>query len=232
MSNLATKAAFARLIGRDRSWVTRMAQAGRLAMQGQGKAQRVKVAESRALLEQTTGNRDDVAARHAEARQQAPAKPAKERAPDFAFGTQAAIMLAPSPGAQPSPESPPATPGATAARPLSEAIEREMDQARRAKILAESRRVQAAADREEMERDKLAGDLIAREDVDAAMRFIGATVRGLMDVLPDQIAPIVAPMTSLDETHAALTEATRDVLVRLGETIERQQAALARGGAA
>ena len=220
MSNLATKAAFARLLGRDRSWVTRMAHAGRLAMEGQGKAQRVKVAESRALLEQTAGNRDDVAERHAEAR----AKPAaKEREPDFAFGTAAAIDRPPVPEAQPAAES--------AARPLSEAIEREMDQARRAKILAESRRVQAAADREEMERDKLAGDLIAREDVDAAMKFIGASVRGLAEVFADQIAPIVAPMTNLDEVHAALAEARRDELVRLGEAIERQQAALARGGA-
>lgn len=223
LANLVTKAAFARLIGRDRSWVTRMAQAGRLAMEGQGKAQRVKVAESKALLEQTAGNRDDVAERHAEARTK---PPAKEREPDFAFGTAAAIEPPPVPEAQPAAESP--------ARPLSEAIAIEMDQARRAKLLAESRRVQAAADREEMERDKLAGDLIAREDVDAAMKFIGASVRGLLDVLPDQLAPIVAPMANLDEVHAALTEAARDVLVRLGETIERQQVALGagKGGAA
>lgn len=230
MSNLATKAAFARLIGRSRSWVTRMAQAQRIVLEWQGSRSLVNVEKSRALLEQTAGNRDDVAARHAEAR----AKPAaKEREPDFAFGLAAASAPPPAPEGQPATERPPAGPPAgEGERPLIEAMEREMAEARRAKVLAESRRVQAAADREEMERDKLAGDLIAREDVDAAMKFIGASVRSLSEVFADQVAPIVAPMSNLDEVHAALTEARRDELVRLGEAIERQQAALARGGAA
>lgn len=209
MNTVLTKAAFARLIGRDRSWVTRMAQAQRLVMEGHGRHARVRVAESQALLAQTAGLRDDVAARHAEARSKA-AIPAPIAAP-------------------PAPEAPPA--GDPAANGLPAFVLNEMDEARRAKLLAESRRVQAAADREEMERDKLAGDLIAREDVDAAMKFIGASVRGLMEVFPDQIAPVVAPITTLDDVHAALTEACRDTLVRLGEAIERQKDALARGGA-
>jgi len=94
------------------------------------------------------------------------------------------------------------------------------------KAFAESRRVAALADKEEMERDRLAGDLIAREDVDAAMKFIGASVRGLLDVFPDQVAPLVAPVASMDECHALLTENCRNVLVGLGDAIKRQCATL------
>ena len=72
------------------------------------------------------------------------------------------------------------------------------------------------------------GDLIAREDVDNAMKFVGATVRGEMEVLPDQLAPLVAPVSSMEEVHTLIAEACRNVLVRLGEAIERQQTALAR----
>lgn len=101
-----------------------------------------------------------------------------------------------------------------------------MEKARRVKAVSEARRVAALADKEEMERDRLAGDLIAREDVDAAMKFIGATVRGLLDVFPDQTAPVIAHVTSMDECHAMLTEACRNVLVGLGDAIEKQRAAL------
>jgi hypothetical protein len=193
MSNTVTKAEFARIIGRDSGWVTRLAQRGRLVLEGEGREARVLVAESKALIEQTRASRDDVAARHADKRS--------------AHGSSGVVPPAYDPGDS-------------------------MEKARRIKVVSEARRFAAAADREEMERDKLAGDLIAREDVDAAMKFIGASVRGLAEVFADQIAPIVAPMTNLDEVHAALAEARRDELVRLGEAIERQQAALAKGGAA
>lgn len=103
-----------------------------------------------------------------------------------------------------------------------------LEAARRAKATAEARRVTALADQEEMERDRLAGDLIAREDVDAAMKFIGATVRGLLDVFPDQTAPLVAPVSDLGECHSVLAESCRNVLVGLGEAIEKQRASLAR----
>ena len=67
------------------------------------------------------------------------------------------------------------------------------------------------------------GYLIPREDVDAAMRFIGAAVRSALDVLPDQTAPLVAPVTDLAEIHEALTDACRNALNSIGHTISRQQ---------
>lgn len=74
--------------------------------------------------------------------------------------------------------------------------------------------------------EKQINDLISREDADAAMKFIGATVRSLLDVFPDQVAPLVAPVTDMDECHALLTENCRNVLVGLGKAIERQRAEL------
>lgn len=108
-----------------------------------------------------------------------------------------------------------------------EQLSESLKEAHRIKVMAESRRVAAIADKEEMERDKLAGDLIAKEDVDASMKFIGASVRALLDVFPDQISPMVAPITDINECHALLTEQCRNILVRLGEAIDQHNSQLA-----
>lgn len=91
---------------------------------------------------------------------------------------------------------------------------------------AKTRKESAQADQEEMKAAQMAGNLIAREDVDAAMKFLGASVRAAMDVFPDQTAPVLCAVTDLNETHAVLTEACRNVLHDIGVAIERQIAAL------
>lgn len=98
-----------------------------------------------------------------------------------------------------------------------------------AQTAAMARKISAQADQEEMKAAQMAGNLIAREDVDAAMRFLGAAVRAAMDVFPDQTAPVVCAVTDLNETHALLTDACRNVLADIGAAIERQQAALTGG---
>ena len=94
---------------------------------------------------------------------------------------------------------------------------------------AKTRKESAQADQEEMKAAQMAGNLIAREDVDAAMRFLGASVRAAMEVFPDQTAPIVCAVSDLNETHAVLTDACRNVLADIGAAIERQQAAMMKG---
>lgn len=103
---------------------------------------------------------------------------------------------------------------------------------RRSRAESEARRAAALADQEEMNRDKMAGNLIAREDVDAAMRFLGAAVRSALDVFPDQVAPLVAPVTSLDEAHALLVDACRNSLDGIGQALARQKDELAKGAKA
>lgn len=119
------------------------------------------------------------------------------------------------------PEAPAETPDApeAAQEPASTASNR----IREEKAQAELRKSKAQADREEMEAAKMRGDLIAREDVEAALRFAGAAIRSQLDVLPDQTAPIVAPVTALDEVHALLQEACRNALEGLGQVFERQR---------
>ena len=94
---------------------------------------------------------------------------------------------------------------------------------------AKTRKESAQADQEEMKAAQMAGNLIAREDVDAAMKFLGAAVRAALEVFPDQTAPLVVATTDLNETHATLTDACRNVLADIGAAINRQQAALQKG---
>lgn len=202
---------FAQLRQYSNSYVTKLKDQGRLVLTADGK--RIKVRETLALIEQTAGNRADVAARHQDGRSDAqPEAPAKKN-----------------PVSEPITKAQQKKPAKGAAKDNEHADT--LNEARRRKTMAESRRVEALADKEEMERDRLAGNLIAREDVDAAMKFIGASVRGLLEVFPDQTAPLVAPVMSLEECHSLLQEGCREVLVRLGEAIERQKVMLDREAA-
>lgn len=186
---------FAAHIGRSPSYVTSLIKAGRLVLDGSGVHAKVKVAESLALIANTQGARDDVAARHA-----------------FERGADGL-------GPQPGPEIAPTGSGELAVTLRERRAEEEL------------RRTRALADQEEMTAAKMRGDLIAREDVDAAMKFVGATLRSLLEVMPDQLAPIVAPLTALDEVHAALQDHCRDIQERFGAAIARQKDEIAKGGA-
>ena len=72
-------------------------------------------------------------------------------------------------------------------------------------------------------------NLIPRDDVDAALRFVGAALRSAMDVFPDQTAPVVAPVTDISETHSLLAESCRQVLANIEDAIARQIAAITAG---
>lgn len=80
-----------------------------------------------------------------------------------------------------------------------------------------------AALKSKAEYETIIGNLIPREDVDAALRFVGATVRSLMDVFPDQQAPILCAVSDIHEVNALLSDACRNVLVEIGSAIERQK---------
>jgi hypothetical protein len=220
MGETVTKAEFARRKGWHRSYVTRLAAENRLVLEGTGPKARVKVAESEAALAQTMGNRDDVAARHAE-----------NRGAD-APSHQPASQIAPA-----APKTGPAGQGAGLARSENAGEGGEPDPesfgplaaARHAKILAESRRAVALAEREEIERDKLAGELLERSEVELAFKTVGAQIRSLMETYPDQVAPLVAPVATLEDCHALLSEQCRNVLSNFSAAMQRQAEALQKG---
>lgn len=218
MGETVSKAEFARRKGWHRSYITRLAAQNRLVLEGTGPKARIKVAESEAALAQTMGNRDDVAARHAENRgaDVAQPQPGAESAPAAPNIAPAGLIRVESAGddGEPNPE---------LIGPLAGA--------RHAKILAESRRAVALAEREEIERDKLAGDLLERSEVELAFKAVGAQIRSLMETYPDQVAPLVAPVATLEDCHALLTEQCRNVLVNFSGAMQRQAEALQKGGA-
>jgi phage terminase Nu1 subunit (DNA packaging protein) len=194
---ILTKSDFAKLLGLMPSYVTALIKAGRVVLDGDGRAARVRVAESLALIEATQGGRFDVARRHAAARRQ---------------GANAGAGI---PMVRSTPEN---------------ASKRDSDDVEPERLVdAKTRKESAQADQEEMKAAQMAGNLIAREDVDAAMKFLGAALRAAMDVFPDQTAPVLCAVTDLNEIHALLTEACRNVLMDIGAAIERQREQLAGG---
>lgn len=81
----------------------------------------------------------------------------------------------------------------------------------------------AIADQEEMARDKMAGLLVSREDVDFVMRDLGATFRGLMENLADRLTPVVFPLTTLDDVHAAITDVAYELQQEMAENMKRRE---------
>lgn len=196
LPELLGKAAFARFINRQASYVTALLNDGRLVMEGQGIHAKVRVRESLARMAATKGAREDVAARWAEmAGSAVPEASAPAGAPPAGSGEAGDVV----------------------------------SDLREERARAELRKTRAQAEQEEMASAKMRGELIARDDVDAAMRALGAAIRAAADVLPDQVAPVVAPVTALDECHALLTDAKNNLLERFDQEVRRRQEELAKG---
>lgn len=198
--NVCTQAEFAARQGWHRSTVTRLKQAGRLVMQGG----RVDVVASLARIEETGGMRFDVAERHA-------AQRAQQESQKTAVAPSAGSGEGEGQGAGPvAPPAPDAVMG-----------ERRSD--------AQARKEAALADKAEMEVQQMRGALIPKEDVDAALRAFGASVRAKLDVLPDQIAPLLAPVSDMDEIHALLAEHCRGILSAVADDMSRAATAAGQG---
>ena len=82
------------------------------------------------------------------------------------------------------------------------------------------------------EYETLTSNLIPRQDVDAAMRFVGAAVRAAMESFPDQHAPILCAVSDMNEVQALLTEACQQVLLDVGKAIERHKKTISEDAAA
>jgi len=201
---LITQAEFARRMGWNRSSVNRGAKTGRIVLVGK----LVDLEASEAQLRATGGERPDVAERFASERAASAASPASASA---SGSSSASSSL----GA-----------GDTPSKPEAEDRVGNSYQAARA-VKEKYGALKAKADYEQQ-----IAHLIPREDVDAALRFLGAALRSAMDVFPDQTAPVVAPVTDLNEIHSLLSEACRNVLANIDDAIARQQAALTAGGGA
>lgn len=73
-----------------------------------------------------------------------------------------------------------------------------------------------------LEYEKASGDLIPKADVDFVLNDYGATLRSMMETMADRLAPIIHPLQTMEETHAALSEAAEDVLREMSETMRHR----------
>ena len=208
-AHVCTQAEFAAAQGWHRSTVTRLKQAGRLVMQGR----MVEVAASLARIEETGGMRFDVAERHAANR----AQPGTQLAQPEAEKTAQAPLAGAGEGTG-------SGDGAIAAPASGSGTgERRSD--------AQARKEAALADLAEMDVQQKRGNLIPKDDVDAALRSFATSVRARLDVLPDQLAPLLAPVADLDEIHALLAEHCRSILAAVADDMGRAAMAAGQGAA-
>ena len=208
-----TFSAYARHRNCSPGYVTKLKNDGRLVLAVGGG---IDAEASDRLIEQTAGNRTDVAERNAAQRgkKRASSRQVETSDPGKGQDMDAAKKTAHS-----------ATVQAAARKNDVETMGASYQTARTVKE-------KYAALRAKAEYETLIGDLIAREDVDAAMRFIGGAVRAAFDVFPDQTAPLVAPVTDLAEIHEIITQSARDALHGIGAAIKRQREELGTAGEA
>ena len=202
-----SKVEFASHIGNSPGHVTKLIADGRIILEGAGRHARVKVAESLALMQRTEGGRMDVAMRHAKeraAKAQTQSGQGNHTNQDEKNERGAIVQ---------------ATGGNDGG---SDKVGSSYQAARAVKE-------KYAALTAKAEYETLMGNLIAREDVDAVLRFVGATVRSLLDVFPDQYAPVLCATSDIHETHAALSDACRAVLDDIGHAIDRQKQTITKG---
>lgn len=86
---------------------------------------------------------------------------------------------------------------------------------------AEVNKREQEAEKARMEAEQMAGNLIAKEDVDFALDDFGATLRSLMENFADRYAPVIHPLQTLDDVHRALDEASTDILQTVHDQLAR-----------
>lgn len=89
---------------------------------------------------------------------------------------------------------------------------------------ARARKETALARMAELRLEQTQGNLVEREAVDYALDHLGAAVRGLMDNLPDRLAPLIHARQSMEEVHSLITQAADEVLCDLSDALARTAA--------
>jgi phage terminase Nu1 subunit (DNA packaging protein) len=82
---------------------------------------------------------------------------------------------------------------------------------------------QRKAEREALEVDRIAGALVDRADVEYVIGDFGATLRGLLEGLPDRLAgEIASHQGNVNAIHKSLEDVSREMLQALSAQIERR----------
>lgn len=204
-----TRSGFARLMGVDRSTVTRWVQDGRISLTPDG---RIDPVAARAALPLTGSPMPHHMARQDQIDEQRAQRAAAVAADAAGQGAAA----------------PPAQSGAQGA--AAGASGSPVDEAPAAGLrlkMARVRREEMQADIAAMERDRMAKSLLLRSDVDFLIDDLGRTAGALLDRLADRYAPhLAAHLADPAALHQALVEAARDIRTELAAHIGRRVEAL------
>ena len=195
---LVTQAEFAKLRGVNKSTVTRWIQNGRMATEPNGLIDPERAAALLAATESPLPHHQARKAQFDEARE---------------WGSQGgAEKIAP---AAPQRE---ATGNATPAESLP-ALEK-----LGAALKLETYKLQKAkAERENIALDKEAGALVERAEVELVIADFGATLRGLLEGLPDRLAAAIARHRGdVTAIHAEIEGVATDLLAEMGEHMKRK----------
>lgn len=87
---------------------------------------------------------------------------------------------------------------------------------------ARARKETALASMAELRLAQANGDLIQKEAVDFVLNDHAATLRGLLENLPDRLAPIILPLKDMESINAAIASAANEVLLELSADMERK----------
>lgn len=187
MTTVATQADFARRLGVSRSHVTGLKHAGRLVLTDNGL---VDVDASIARIDATRDpNRDDVANRHAAARER--------------------LQTAAAPPVPPVPPVPPQAPASPLA-PLDAANHADPDDSISYQA-ARTVKERYAAKTAKLEYERAIGHLVERAAVEAAVEDIMTTVRQSLEQQPHRLAPLLIGK-DLDAIRATLRQETAHIL--------------------
>lgn len=72
-----------------------------------------------------------------------------------------------------------------------------------------------------LEYERASGKMVDTESVQRAGEQVGATLRGVLENLPDQLAPLLAPVTDEAKLHAMLVEHVELVLLEISVNLEK-----------
>lgn len=82
---------------------------------------------------------------------------------------------------------------------------------------------EAKAELAAMERDREAGLLVERGEVDHALRDIGIVLRNALESMPDRIAPVLAAHNGdVNAIHASLGDTAHTLLIEISEHMRRK----------
>lgn len=206
---LLTQSEFAKQQGWQRSYVTQLKAAGRLVIVD-GK---VDVARSLDLIARTADpNRDDVARRHA-AKRAASAKTSVGTGVESGEGKKSA----PAPGFE-----------------SAAASEGQDDDDKASASYSESRAMKefyAAQTAKAMYEKEVLGKLCETDSVTRAGQGLGALLRTKIEGLSDRLAPVLAPIGTVEEAHAVLVEHHEAILNEIADELEKLARAVTRGAA-